>query len=84
LAVGKKIKGASAHVAVNTLGLPIKCHEIPADQRAAFGTSRVKVNVVKRCSCTVKGFVVLPKCWFAERTLGCLNRSPLLARASSQ
>ena len=28
---GKKVKGRKRHIAVDTLGLPIKCHITPAD-----------------------------------------------------
>ena len=112
---GKKVKGRKRHIAVDTLGLPIKCHITPADvqdrdalpsllkavsqrnplielafadggysgdetQRAAFEASRIKVSVVKRSDRTVKGFVVLPKRWIVERTLGCLNRARRLAK----
>jgi transposase len=112
---GKKVKGRKRHIAVDTLGLPIKCHITPADvqdrdalpallkavsqkspwielafvdggysgdetQRAAFKASRIKVSVVKRSDRTVKGFVVLPKRWIVERTLGWLNRARRLAK----
>jgi transposase len=112
---GKKVKGRKRHIAVDTLGLPIKCHITPADvqdrdalpsllkavsqrsplielafadggysgdetQRAAFEASRIKVSVVKRSDRTVKGFVVLPKRWIVERTLGWLNRARRLAK----
>jgi len=49
-------------------------------QRAAFEASRIKVSVVKRSDRSVKGFVVLPKRWSVERTLGWLNRSRRLAK----
>jgi transposase len=112
---GKKINGRKRHLAVDTLGLPIKCHITAADvqdrdalpallksvsqkspwielafvdggyagdetQRAAFEASRIKISVVKRSDRTVKGFVVLPKRWIVERTLGWLNRSRRLAK----
>jgi transposase len=112
---GKKVKGRKRHIAVDTLGLPIKCHVTPADvqdrdalpallkavsqkspwvelafadgayagdetQRAAFEASRIKVSVVRRSDRSVKGFVVLPKRWIVERTLGWLNRSRRLAK----
>jgi transposase len=112
---GKKVKGRKRHIAVDTLGLPIKCHITPADvqdrdalpallkavsqkspwvelafadggysgdetQRAAFEASRIQVSVVKRSDRTVKGFVVLPKRWIVERTLGWLNRARRLAK----
>jgi transposase len=112
---GKKVKGRKRHIAVDTLGLPIKCHVTPADvqdraalpallkavarkspwvqlafvdggyagdetQRAAFEASRIRVSVVKRSDRSVKGFVVLPKRWIVERTLGWLNRARRLAK----
>jgi transposase len=112
---GKKLNGRKRHVAVDTLGLPIKCHVTAADvqdrdalpallkavsqkspwvelafvdggyagdetQRAAFEASRIKLSVVKRSDRTVNGFVVLPKRWIVERTLGWLNRSRRLAK----
>jgi transposase len=49
-------------------------------QRAAFEASRIKVSVVKRSDQSVKGFVVLPKRWIVERTLGWLNRARRLAK----
>jgi transposase len=49
-------------------------------QRAAFEASRITVTVVKRSDRAVKGFVVLPKRWIVERTLGWLNRSRRLAK----
>ncbi len=36
--------------------------------------------MVKRSDRTVKGFVVLPKRWIVERTLGWLNRARRLAK----
>jgi transposase len=112
---GKKVKGRKRHIAVDTLGLPIKCQVTPADvqdrdalpsllkavsqkspwielafvdggysgdetQRAAFEASRIQVSVVKRSDRTVKGFVVLPKRWIVERTLGWLNRARRLTK----
>ena len=49
-------------------------------QRAVFEASRIKVSVVKRSDRSVKGFIVLPKRWIVERTLGWLNRSRRLAK----
>ena len=49
-------------------------------RRAAFEASRIRVSVVKRSDRSVKGFVVLPKRWIVERTLGWLNRSRRLAK----
>ena len=40
---------------------------------------RVKLEIVKR-SDAAKGFVVLPKRWIAERTIGWLNRCRRLAK----
>ncbi len=48
--------------------------------RAAFEASRIRVSVIKRSDRTVKGFVVLPKRWIVERTLGWLNRARRLAK----
>jgi transposase len=111
----KKIKGRKRHIAVDTLGLPIKCQVTPADvqdrdalapllkavsrkspwvelafvdggyagdeaQRAAYEASRIRVSVVKRSDRAITGFVVLPKRWIVERTLGWLNRSRRLAK----
>jgi transposase len=112
---GKKVKGRKRHIAVDTLGLPIKCHVTPADvqdraalpallkavarkspwiklafvdggyaggetQRAAFEASRIQISVVKRSDRSLKGFIVLPKRWIVERTLGWLNRARRLAK----
>ncbi len=49
-------------------------------RRAAFEASRIKVTVVKRSDQAAKQFVVLPKRWIVERTLGWLNRSRRLAK----
>ena len=46
-------------------------------QRAAFEASRI---VVKRTDKEVKGFVVLPKRWVVERTLGWINRARRLSK----
>jgi transposase len=112
---GKKVKGRKRHLAVDTLGLPIKCQVTPADvqdrdalptllaavsrkspwvelacvdgayggdetTRATFEASRIRVSVVKRTDRVVKGFIVLPKRWIVERTLGWLNRARRLAK----
>jgi transposase len=112
---GKKIKGRKRHIAVDTLGLPIKCQITGADvqdraalppllnavsrkspwvrlafvdggysgdetQRASFEASRITVSVVRRSDRRAKGFVVLPKRWIVERTLGWLNRARRLAK----
>ena len=44
-------------------------------QRAAFEASRVK-----RADTQIKGFIVLPKRWVVERTLGWINRARRLAK----
>jgi len=49
-------------------------------QRAAFEASRISVTVVQRNDKHIKGFVVLPKRWVAERTLGWINRARRLAK----
>ncbi len=49
-------------------------------RRDAFEASRIKVSVVKRSDQSAKGFVVLPKRWIVERTLGWLNRARRLAK----
>jgi transposase len=49
-------------------------------QRAAYEASRISVTVVKRTDRTVKGFIVLPKRWVVERTLGWTNRARRLSK----
>jgi transposase len=49
-------------------------------QRAAFEASRISITVVKRTDTQIKGFVVLPKRWVVERTLGWINRARRLAK----
>ena len=49
-------------------------------QRAAFEASRIAITVVKRTDKEVKGFVVLPKRWVVERTLGWINRARRLSK----
>ena len=49
-------------------------------QRAAYEVSRIAVTVVKRTDTTVKGFIVLPKRWVVERTLGWINRARRLSK----
>jgi transposase len=49
-------------------------------QRAAFEASHIAVTVVKRTDKEVKGFVVLPKRWVVERTLGWINRARRLSK----
>jgi transposase len=112
---GKKVKGRKRHIAVDTLGLPIKCQVTTADvqdrdglmpllkavsqkspwvklafvdggyagdetQRAAYEVSGIRLSVVKRSDRAVKGFIVLPKRWIVERTLGWANRARRLAK----
>ena len=111
----KKVKGRKRHLAVDTIGLPIKCQITTADvqdrdalapllkavhckspwvkmsfvdggyqgdeaQRAAFEASRISITVVKRTDKEVKGFIVLPKRWVVERTLGWINRARRLSK----
>jgi transposase len=112
---GKKVKRRKRHLAVDTLGLPIKCQVTTADvqdrnalpnllkavsakspwvelafvdggyagdetARAAYEASRIRLTVVKRTDREVKGFIVLPKRWIVERTLGWMNRARRLAK----
>lgn len=112
---GKKIKGRKRHIAVDTMGLPIKCHVTTAGvqdrdalpsllgavskkspwvklafvdggyageetQRAAYEASQIRLKVVKRADKEIKGFIILPKRWIVERTLGWLNRARRLAK----
>jgi transposase len=49
-------------------------------QRAAFETSRISITVVKRSDKQVTGFIVLPKRWVVERTLGWINRARRLSK----
>jgi transposase len=49
-------------------------------QRAAYEASRIAITVVKRTDKQIKGFVVLPKRWVVERTLGWINRARRLAK----
>jgi transposase len=49
-------------------------------QRAAFEASRISITVVQRSDKQIKGFVVLPKRWVVERTLGWINRARRLAK----
>jgi len=48
--------------------------------RAAFEASRITITIVKRTDRQIKGFVVLPKRWVVERTLGWINRARRLAK----
>jgi transposase len=49
-------------------------------QRAAFEASCISITVVKRTDTQIKGFVVLPKRWVVERTLGWINRARRLSK----
>ena len=49
-------------------------------QRAAFEASRISITVVKRADKQVSGFIVLPKRWVVERTLGWINRARRLSK----
>lgn len=49
-------------------------------QRAAYEASLISITVVKRTDTTVKGFIVLPKRWVVERTLGWINRARRLSK----
>src|SRR5277367_3568669 len=49
-------------------------------QRAAFEASKISITVVKRTDTQIKGFVVLPKRWVVERTLGWINRARRLSK----
>ena len=49
-------------------------------QRAAYEASRISLTVVERTDTTVKGFIVLPKRWVVERTLGWINRARRLSK----
>jgi putative transposase len=49
-------------------------------QRAAFEASQISITVVKRTDKQVTGFIVLPKRWVVERTLGWINRARRLSK----
>lgn len=49
-------------------------------QRAAYEASRISITVVQRSDKRVEGFVVLPKRWVVERSLGWINRARRLAK----
>lgn len=49
-------------------------------QRAAFEASRISITVVKRTDKQGTGFIVLPKRWVVERTLGWINRARRLSK----
>lgn len=49
-------------------------------QRAAYEASQISITVVKRTDKQVKGFIVLPKRWVVERTLGWINRARRLSK----
>ncbi|WP_158807474.1 transposase, partial [Beijerinckia sp. L45] len=42
--------------------------------------SRISITVVKRTDTQIKGFIVLPKRWVVERTLGWINRARRLSK----
>ncbi len=49
-------------------------------QRTAFEASRISVTVIKRNDKQIKGFIVSPKRWVVDRTLGWINRARRLAK----
>ena len=49
-------------------------------QRSAYEASQISISVVKRSDKQVKGFIVLPKRWVVERTLGWINRARRLSK----
>jgi transposase len=49
-------------------------------QQAAFEASSICITVVQRNDKQIRGFVVLPKRWVVERTLGWINRARRLAK----
>jgi transposase len=49
-------------------------------QRSAYEVSRISITVVKRVDKQIKGFIVLPKRWVVERTLGWINRARRLSK----
>jgi transposase len=49
-------------------------------QRAAFAASHIAITVVKRTDKEINGFVVLPRRWVVERTLGWINRARRLSK----
>ena len=49
-------------------------------QRSAYEASRISITVVKRTDKQIKGFIVLPKRWVVERTLGWINRARRLSK----
>ena len=49
-------------------------------QRAAFEASRISITVVQRTDKQITGFIVLPKRWVVERTLGWINRARRLSK----
>ena len=51
-----------------------------ATERAAVGSSRIRIRVVKRTDRAINGFFMLPKRWSVERTFGWLNRARRLAK----
>ena len=49
-------------------------------QRKAFEASHIAITVIKRTDKQVKGFIVLPKRWVVERTLGWINQARRLSK----
>ena len=49
-------------------------------QRAAFTASHIAITVVKRTDTQINGFIVLPRRWVVERTLGWINRARRLSK----
>jgi putative transposase len=75
-------KGHKRHLAVDTLGLPIRCQFTAAsvqDRDAPPGllavVSRIRFSAIRPADRAVKGFIVLPKRWIVERTFGWPNLS---------
>jgi len=58
-------------------------HQCDEAQRAAYEASRISITVVKRIDTQVKGFIVFPKRWGVERTLGLINRARRLSKSPS-
>jgi transposase len=49
-------------------------------QRSAFEASPISFTVVQRNDKQIKGFIVLPKRWVVEWTLGWINRARRIAK----
>ena len=83
---GKKVKGRKRHIAVDTLGLPVKCTVTTADVQdrdalpALLSAVSKRAPWVKRSDKEIKGFIVLPKRWIVERTFGWINRARRLSK----